>query len=219
MNQGVWFVRKDREDFLLAGNNHDHPLKWPDTDKSPIQRWLLTGLIESTAVPPNKSDIPVANADVDFRVVIYWRKETNEFAIEGTESDQPLIPENSTDDAVINWLRRIHFQGRVLREQGYPSIIAHCPNGDLMGYKIETTIDGYARALQESVFHNLNRLRRFFIVLVSDHDRTSTAVLRDVDRRTLPPRTSIVIGHLTSGDKAGSLFVVDDERPEQKTWR
>jgi hypothetical protein len=151
-------------------------------------------------------------------VIIYWRKETNEFAIEAADSTEALVPANATEGAVIAWLRRIHFSGRVVHEQGFPGIVAHTPQGDLMGYKIETTLEGYERALQEAVFHNLGHLRRLFVVLVSDHDRTTTAALRSVDSR-IPPRTSVVVGHLTSGNTPGSLFVPDDERPDQATWR
>jgi hypothetical protein len=142
-----------------------------------------------------------------------------------TRYDKPIEPEikltpqppntlTGAENSVVEWLRRIHTQGKAGFQKEYPGLVAQYPNGDKFGYLMASTCDGMEKAIQETVFNQYEDLRRLFVVLVAQNDRESTAALRSMPTRKLPTRVSVVVGRIE-----GRLFIPSDEFPPQNEWR
>jgi hypothetical protein len=85
----IWFVRKDRGEMLLVGEDSDHPLRWPGEDTSTVQQWRLTIAIDAQTVPIDSSQAPTVLGQMKMLLVLTWNKATNEFSIaEETESGE-----------------------------------------------------------------------------------------------------------------------------------
>jgi predicted nucleotide-binding protein len=80
--KALWFIRKDRAPTLLAGNDDQHPLGWPDTDQSAMQRWLLSISIDAQTVPTNSGLTAVPIQAANCRLVVTWDRDKNEFFVE-----------------------------------------------------------------------------------------------------------------------------------------
>ena len=167
-----------------------------DMNKSTLQKWLLSIAVDAETVPTNSNQKATPLSTIKMKLVLTWDKKTNEFAIarEEASKDQPREPADKTETAILEWLRRIHFKARTAFQTPYPGLVSRYPEGDVFGYIIVTTIDGMERAFQETAFNDYAELRRLFIVFVASNDRESTAALRTMPGRTLPSRTSIVVG-------------------------
>jgi hypothetical protein len=156
-------------------------------------------------------------------VVVRWDKKHS--ALLAAPYDKPLEPAvelnpdpptalSDAEGAVLEWLRRIHFQGKVGFRKEYPRLIAVTPQEDTMGYLIATTAEGTEKLIQQTDFNSFDDLRRLYIVMISPDYRELTAAARSMLTRKLPAKVSVTIGHITNG-----FFGADEEHPDPKTWR
>lgn len=86
--KAMWFVRKDRGDIILVGDDSDHPLRWPDADKSTMQRWRLTIAIDAQTAPMDSSHSPTPLKQLKASVIVTWNTEKNRFSIASEENDR-----------------------------------------------------------------------------------------------------------------------------------
>jgi predicted nucleotide-binding protein len=80
--ENIWLVRKKPDSsHLTAGNQNANFLEWPASDKSYLQRWLLSIDVSTQTIPkPNTNAIPLT--PIALQIVVIWNPEKNEFFIE-----------------------------------------------------------------------------------------------------------------------------------------
>lgn len=223
-HNGQWLIRvvgKEGEQSLTVYNDDSTPLRWPNDDPTDVQIWRLTIATASSDAPDFRGG-KVAAMPPSY-VVVRWDKKFSTLLMapydkpveqEDGLSPTPLNPLNSAEDAVVDWLRRIHFQGRVRFRKPYPGIIAVTAQGDTIGYLIGSTAAGMERLIQETAFNNFDDLRRLYIVMISQDNRELTAAARSMLTRKLPARVFVTIGMVENG-----FFVPKEEHPQQAESR
>jgi hypothetical protein len=79
---GMWLIRKQTgAENLRIGNDDQHPLLWPESDKGRTQRWRLS--VEGQASTAPRSGTPsVPLVPVKLTLVVNWTPEKNEMLIE-----------------------------------------------------------------------------------------------------------------------------------------
>lgn len=223
-HNGQWLIRvvgKEGQQSLTVYNDDTTPLRWPNDDPRNVELWRLTIASASSDAPEFRNEKVVAMAPC--YVVVRWDKKFSTLLIapydKPVEQDDklsldPITPLGAAEDAVMEWLRRIHVQGKVRFQKPYPGIVAVTPKGDTIGYLITSTAAGMIRLIQETAFNNFDDLRRLYIVVISQDNRELTAACRDMLTRKLPARVFVTIGTVENG-----FFVPKEEHPQQAESR
>jgi hypothetical protein len=214
-----WLIRdvsKDGKRFLTAYNDDSTPLIWPNVDPTDVEIWRLT--LVTVYGPKSESGtgmpLPVCYT------LMRWDRRFSTLLM--TQYDEPIpevqleptspVPLSPAEEAVSQWVRRIHFQGRIGYQKEYPGLVANTPKGEKIGYLMTSTAAGMEKMIQETDFNHYDDLRRLYIVMVGLDALEPSSAARSMLTRKLPDRISVVIGHLD-----GTLFIPDEEHPNPQT--
>ena len=87
--RAVWLVHKrSSHPHLYAGNDDQHPLFWPDNDKSTIHRWLISFEVLAFALPAQHGDPGLPLKSVKQTIRLVWNPSKNEFFIDKASEQQ-----------------------------------------------------------------------------------------------------------------------------------
>lgn len=87
--KAVWLVHKrSSHPHLFAGNDDQHPLFWPDNDKSTIQRWLVSFEVLAFTLPAQQGDPDIPLKSVKQTISLAWNPSKNEFFIDKAPEQQ-----------------------------------------------------------------------------------------------------------------------------------
>lgn len=79
----ILLVRKDPSNkSLLAGDDSRHAMVWPENDTSEVERWRFTLRVIATSLPRNASEKALPLKELFAKLVLFWDRANNEFAIE-----------------------------------------------------------------------------------------------------------------------------------------
>lgn len=81
--KGIWLVHKRASHpHPFAGNDDQHPLLWPDNDRSTFHRWLVSFEVLALTVPPQNNDPGMQLKTVKQTIVLVWNPSKDEFFID-----------------------------------------------------------------------------------------------------------------------------------------
>ena len=198
-HNGQWLIRvvgKEGSQSLTVSNDDSTPLRWPNDDPTDVEVWRLTLVTSCSDAPDFRGGKVVAMPPC--YLVVRWDKKYSTLLIapgnksveqEDTLSLTPIDPLTAAEDAVVDWIRRIHFQGKVRFQRPYPGIIATTPKGETFGYLVASTAQGMEKLIQETAFNNYDDLRRLYIVMISQDNRELTAAARSMLDRRVPAQS------------------------------
>lgn len=223
-HNGQWLIRvvgKLGQESLTVYNDDTTPLRWPNDDPTDIEIWRLTLATTSS----DALDFRVGNvvAMPQCCVLVRWdKKHSTLLAIPFDKPAEPAVklnpdppkPLSATEGAVVEWLRRIYFNGKVGFRKEYPGLVALTPDGDQIGCLIASTASDMEKRIQETDFNRYDDLRRLYVVMISQENIEITAAARSMLDRKLPARISVVIGQIEN-----RFFKVLEEHPDPRGWK
>jgi hypothetical protein len=88
--KGIWFFHKrSSHPHVFAGNDDQHPLIWPENDKSTVHKWLVSFEVLAFTVPAKQSDPGIPLKTVKQTIVLAWNLSKNEFFIDEAPEQRP----------------------------------------------------------------------------------------------------------------------------------
>jgi hypothetical protein len=223
-HNGQWLIRvvgKGGSQFITVYNDDTTPLRWPNDDPTDIEIWRLT-IVTTSSDAPDFRDGKVVAMPPCYLVVRWDKKHSTLLAIPYEKPPEPAVrlnpdppkPLSAPEGAVVEWLRRIHPGGTAGFRREYPGIVALTPEGDQIGCLIASTANGMKKLIQETAFNRHDDLRRLYVVMISQENIEVTAAARSMLNRKLPPRISVIIGHIEN-----RFFKVLEEHPDPTEWK
>jgi hypothetical protein len=124
--------------------------------------------------------------------------------------------------AVREWLVRIHSDGKVIENRGFPDFIVQRQDGRHLGYEVKIAGSNLDRRIREILSQPHDQFDRLYFVLVTTDNSASASALKfavESSRYGKSSNVSVVIGHLEDSPQGPSpLFVPDFEEPPQGLW-